>query len=89
MTTRSQKREAVAELAPGEFEASVAENNQPENSVAGPSKSPKIQTEKVDEIKTSLRKEIMSDLTKILAENQMELLKLIALLSKNLQSTKT
>ena len=30
MTTRSQKRKAVAELASGEFEASMAENNLPE-----------------------------------------------------------
>ena len=73
MTTRTQKRKAVAELAPGEFEASVAENSLPENLAAGPSKSPKIQTEKLDEIKTSLRKKIMSDLAKILADNQKDI----------------
>ena len=78
MTTRSQKRKPVAELASGEFEASTTENIQTESYVAGPSKSPKVQPEKLDEIKTSLRKEIMSDLTKILAENQKEMLKLIA-----------
>ena len=78
MTTRSQKRKAVAELVSGEFEASVAENSQLENLIVCPSKSPKIPAEKLDEIKTSLRKKIMSDLTKILAENQKETLKLIA-----------
>ena len=61
-----------------EFEASTSENNQTETYVAGPSKSPKIQPEKLDEIKTSLRKEILSHLTKSLAENQKEMLKLIA-----------
>ena len=76
MTTRSQKRKAVAELVLEDFEASVAENSQTENLVA--SKFPKIQAEKLDEIKTSLRKEILSDLTKILAENQKEMLKLTA-----------
>ena len=68
----------MAELVSGEIEASPAENNQSESYVAGPSKSPKIQPEKLDEIKTSLRKEIMSDLTKTLAENQKEMLKLRA-----------
>ena len=63
MTTRSQKRKADAELVSGEFEASSTENNQTENYVAGPSKSPKILSEKLDEIITSLRKEIISDLT--------------------------
>ena len=77
MTTRSQKRKTAAELASGEFEVSTSENNLVENLVAGPSKSPRIQPEKIDEIKTSLRKEIMSDFTKILADNQKEILKLI------------
>ena len=45
MTTRSQKRKAVAEMALGKFEFSVVESNQPESLVAGPSKSPRIQTE--------------------------------------------
>ena len=67
MTTRIQERNAVAELVSGEFETSSAENNQTENYVAGTSKSPEIQSEKLDQIKTSLRKEIMSDSTKILA----------------------
>ena len=78
MTTRSRKRKDVPELVSGEIEASVTEISQPENLVAEPSKFPKIQAEKLDEIKTSLRKEIMSDLTKIFAENQKEKVKLIA-----------
>ena len=82
MTTRSRKRKAVAELVSGDFETSIAENNPPENLVASFSKSPRIQPENLYEMKTSLRKEIMTDLTKILAENQKEMLKLIAPLSK-------
>ena len=84
MTTRSQKRKAVAKLVSGEFEASIAENSQSENLVAGPIKSFRVEPENFNEIKTSLRKEIMSDLAKILAENQKEMLKLIAALNKNL-----
>ena len=60
MTTRSQKRKAAAELASGDFETSVAENSPSENLIASSSKSPKIQSENLDEMKTSLRKEIMS-----------------------------
>ena len=45
MTTRSQKRKTVADMASGEFEYSVAESNQPESLVAGPSKSPRVQLE--------------------------------------------
>ena len=78
MTTRSQKRKAIAELVSGDFEDSLAENNPPESLIAGPSKSARLEPENLEEIKTSLRKEIMSDLTKILAENQKELLRLIA-----------
>ena len=58
MTTRSQKRKAVAELVSGDFEASVAENNTTENLVAGPSKNLRIELENLEEIKTSLRREI-------------------------------
>ena len=87
MTTRRQKIKAVVELTSREFEAPIAENVQPEKLVAGPSKSPKIQAEKFDEIKTSLRKEIMSDLTKILAENKKKMLKLILLLLNYQYST--
>ena len=82
MTTRSQKRKAVAELVSGDFEASLAENNSTENLTACSSKNPRLELENLEEIKTSLRKEIMSDLTKILAENQKEMLKLIAPVSK-------
>ena len=82
MTTRSQKRKAVAELVSGDFETSVNENSPFESLVASSSKVPRIKPEGLAEIKTSLRKEIMSDLTKILAENQKEMLKLIAPLNK-------
>ena len=82
MTTRSQKRKAVAELVSGDFETSITENFPSENLVASSSKVPRIEPEGLAEIKTSLRKEIMSDLTKILAENQKEMLKLIAPVSK-------
>ena len=78
MTTRSQKRKAVEELVSTEMETPIAEVNQNLNPVAGSSKSPRVITENLEEIKSSLRKEIMSDLTKILAENQKEMLKLIA-----------
>ena len=82
MTTRSQKRKAVAELVSGDFEASLAENNSTENLIASYSKNPRLELENLEEIKTTLRKEIMSDLTKILAENQKEMFKLIAPLNK-------
>ena len=82
VTTRSQKRKAVAELVSGDFETSINENSPSENLVASSSKVPRIKPESLTEIKTSLRKEIMSDLTKILAENQTEMPKLIAPLNK-------
>ena len=82
MTNRSQKRRAVAELASGDFETSEAENIPSEGLIASSSKGPKTESENLDEIKTSLRKEIPADLTKILAENQKEMLKLIAPLSR-------
>ena len=82
MTTRSQKRKTVAELVSGDFEASLAENNSTENLIASSSKNPRLELENLEEIKTTLRKEIMSDLTKILAENQKEMFKLIAPLNK-------
>ena len=74
MTTRSQKGKTVAELVSGYFETSVTENNPSENLVASSSKSHRIQSENLDEIKTSLRNDFMSDLTKIFAENQKEML---------------
>ena len=82
MTTGSQKRKAVAELVPRQFETSTAENNQPENLVTGPSKPPRVQPENLEEIKASLKKEIMSDLDKLLAENQNEMMKLVARTTK-------
>ena len=82
MTTRSQKRKAVAELVSGEFETPVNEGILSEDLIAGPSKTFRIEPENLDEIKTSLRKKILSDLSKILAENQKEMIKLIAPLSK-------
>ena len=82
MTTRSQKMNAVAELVSGDFETSETKNFPPETLVASSSKIPRIKPEGLAEIKTSLRKEIMSDLTKILAVNQKEMLKLIAPLNK-------
>ena len=78
MTTGSQKRKAVAELVSGDFEVSVPENSPSESLVASSSKVPRVEPESLVEIKTSRRKGIMSDLTKILAENQKEMLKLIA-----------
>ena len=82
MTTRSQKRKAVPELVSGVFEASVVENSLTEILNASSSNSRRIQPENLNEIKTSLRKEIMSDLAKMLAENQKDMLKLIAQLNK-------
>ena len=78
MTTRSQKRKAVDELVSTEIEIPMPEASQNLNPVAGTSKSPRVPTENLEEIKSSLRKEIMSDLTKILAENQKEMFKLMA-----------
>ena len=82
MTTRSQKRKAIAELMSGDFEASLAENNSTETLIASSSKNPRLELENLEEIKTTLRKEIMSNLTKILAENQKEMFKLIAPLNR-------
>ena len=77
MTTRSQKRKAVEELVSTEIETPMPETTQNLNPVEGTSKS-RVLYENLEEIKSSLRKEIMSDPTKILAENQKEMLKLIA-----------
>ena len=56
MTTRRQKRKAVAELASANLETPITRDNQPENLVAGTSESPEIQPENLDEVKLSLRK---------------------------------
>ena len=78
MTARSQKRKAVEELAFADQEIPLSRNNQSENPVHGTSKSPKVQTENLEEVKATLGKEILSDLTKILPENQKGMLKLMA-----------
>ena len=78
MTTRSQKRKAAEELVSTEIETPLPESSHNLIPVAGTSKSPRVLTENLEEIKSSLRKEIMSGLAKILAENQKEMLKLIA-----------
>ena len=82
MTARSQKRKVVEELVSTEIETPIPETSQNLNPVARTTKSPRVLTENLEEIRSSLRKEIMSDLSKILAENQKEMLKLIALTSK-------
>ena len=74
MTTRSQKRKAVERLVSGNFDTSTAENNVAVDLVAGLSKSPRRQSGNLDEIETLLRHEVISDLTKIFAENQKEML---------------
>ena len=66
----------------GEFETSLIENILAENLVASCSKTTRTEPENLDEIKASLGKEILSDLSKKLAENQREMFKLIAPLSK-------
>ena len=82
MTTRSQKRKAAEELISTEIETPLPENTTGENPIVGTSKSPRVTTDSLENIKSVLRKEIMSDLTKILAENQKEMLKLIAPVTK-------
>ena len=82
MTTRRQKRKAVNELVSGEFETSLTENNLTENLVPSCSKTTRTESEDLNELKASLRKETLSDSSKILAENQKEMFKLIAPLSK-------
>ena len=62
MTTRIQKKKTVAELVYGDFETSVNENIPSEDSSAGLRKVLRIEPQNLDEIKTSLRKEILSDL---------------------------
>ena len=81
-TTRSQKRKEVEQPTSIEQESPLSGNNLNENPVAGTSKSPKVRAEKLKEINFILRKEILSDLTKITAENQKEMLKPIAHVAK-------
>ena len=82
MTTRKQKRNEVAELVSGEIENSVTENNQPKNLIAGPSESPRVHPENLEEIKSSLKKEVMAVLAKILAENQKKTMKHVVPIAK-------
>ena len=82
MITRSQNRKAVEELVSPEIETPLAGNSQNINPIVGTSKSPKVHTGDLTEMKSTFRKEIMSDLAKILAENQKEMLKLIAIVAK-------
>ena len=79
MTTRGQKKKTVEEPVSRYKETPITENSLIEILIARISKCPKIQPE--NEIKTSLRKEIMSDLT-----NQTETLKLRAPTSKTLDN---
>ena len=76
------ENKATTEVASGEIEISSNEVHQLENCVASTSKSPKIQTEYLYEIKTCLRRKIMADLTKILAENQKQMLEVITTVRK-------
>ena len=82
MTTRSQKRKAVEDLVSTEIETPLVGSDQNINPVAGTSKSPMVHAENLEKLKSAPRKEIMSDLTKILAENQKEILKIIAPVAK-------
>ena len=54
------------------IEIPITEKNSEGNLIAGPRNSPKNHLENLDEMKTSLRKEIMSIRSKILADNQKE-----------------
>ena len=89
MTTRSQKTKAVAEVVSTNLETHVAESIQFEDLVAGSSTTPRIHPETLDENKMSRRKEMITDPTKIVAENQKEMPKLIAPVTKNLLITGT
>ena len=64
MTTRSQKRKTTAEPNPTSLKTLLAENNHAEELIPGPSKNPRTYSKNLDDIKSSLSKEIMSDLTK-------------------------
>ena len=68
MTTSSQKREATVEPTPASLKTPLVENSQVGDLIPGLRKIPRAHSENLDNIRSSLRKEIMSDLTKILAE---------------------
>ena len=82
MTTSSHKRKAVEEVVSVDQDAPLSGKNQNENPVAGTNKSPNVRTEKLEELKSTLRKEILADLTSSLAENQKEMHRLIAPFAK-------
>ena len=82
MTTRSQKRKVVEELVSAEIETPLTGNSKNKYPVAGTSQSPKLHTENLEEMKFTLRKDLTSDLAKILAENQKEMLILVAPVAK-------
>ena len=72
----------MEELVSSDLETPIVESNPKENLGACPSKSQRVQSENPDEIKTSLRLEIVSDLAKILAEDQKEMVNLMAPFAK-------
>ena len=75
MAPRNQEKKAAEELVSRDMETPLAENNCEENLRAGPRKSPpRMQFENPVEL--------MADHSKILAENQKEMLKLIAPVTK-------
>ena len=81
MSTRCQKRKSVQELMSGEVESSSTRNSENFNldQVSGPSgNSQKIRNKNLDAINSSVRTKTMTDLAKMLAENQKELFNLIA-----------
>ena len=88
MTKRNQKKKAEVQQVSIDQETLLNGNDLHENPIAGTSKSPKVQAENLEDIKSTLGKEILSDLTTILAENQEEMLQLIAPVSKK-QATST
>ena len=57
MTTRSQKKKAVEELASADLETPLSGDNQTEIPLSGTSKSSRIQAENLKEIKSTLKKE--------------------------------
>ena len=70
MTTSNQKRNAVEELVSEDLEVPTTDNIAAKNPIDGSSQSRRIQLENLDDNKASLRMEVMSDLTEILAGNQ-------------------
>ena len=63
-TTRSHKRKAVEELVSVDQETPLGRNDDSENPEVGTSKSPEVRIENLEEIESTLRKKILSNLTK-------------------------